>query len=126
MAHISKHFITLCLILLLQSTSVAQNDSSFRKMTDSSNIYLERKENIKSIRSQLGIFGQEQLANGYSLNVLNALQGKIAGVDIKSGTNGNSASSAFFMRGERNIYGSNQPLFIVDGFPIACPISSVL
>jgi TonB-dependent SusC/RagA subfamily outer membrane receptor len=57
---------------------------------------------------------------------MNAVQGKIAGIDIKSGTNVNSASSAFFMRGERNLYSTNQPLFVVDGIPIASPMASVL
>ncbi|MDO9257385.1 MAG: TonB-dependent receptor plug domain-containing protein [Bacteroidales bacterium] len=126
MPFIPKYLSPLFLIFFLQTTAIAQVDTSSRIIADSSIIYLNRKENIKSVQSQIGIIGKEQLASGYSLNLLNALQGKITGADIKTGTNGNSASSAFFMRGERNLYGSNQPLFIVDGIPIASPIASVL
>ncbi len=50
-------------------------------------------------------------------NVMEALQGKIAGLDITktSGEIGDDVS--ILLRGSRSIYGDNEPLFIIDGVP---------
>jgi TonB-linked SusC/RagA family outer membrane protein len=50
-------------------------------------------------------------------NVMEALQGKIAGMDITktSGEIGDDVS--ILLRGSRSIYGDNEPLFIIDGIP---------
>ncbi|MDR0712050.1 MAG: TonB-dependent receptor [Prevotellaceae bacterium] len=50
-------------------------------------------------------------------DVMEALQGKIAGVDIMR-TSGELGSGVnITMRGTRSIYGNNTPLFIIDGVP---------
>ncbi|HEX6040244.1 SusC/RagA family TonB-linked outer membrane protein [Longimicrobium sp.] len=50
-------------------------------------------------------------------NVVNALSGKVPGVNItNSGPQG--GSSRIVIRGENSITGNNQPLFIVDGVPV--------
>ena len=50
-------------------------------------------------------------------NLVNALSGKVAGVDItNSGTQG--GSSRIVIRGDNSLSSSNQPLFIVDGVPV--------
>ncbi len=51
------------------------------------------------------------------LNV--ALQGKIAGVDIKPSSGMPGASSQFVIRGARSFTGNNQPLYVIDGMPVA-------
>jgi len=48
-------------------------------------------------------------------NVLNALQGKIAGVTIGAGSGAPGASTNINIRGITSFTGSNQPLIVVDG-----------
>lgn len=50
-------------------------------------------------------------------NVMEALQGKIAGFDITKQSGEIGASVNLLLRGSRSIYGDNQPLFIIDGLP---------
>ncbi len=52
-------------------------------------------------------------------NVLNALQGKIAGVQIVGASGEAGASTNINIRGITSFTGSNQPLFVVDGIPIS-------
>ena len=73
-------------------------------------------------RSTLGT-AQQQLSNteftqGKSQNLINQLQGRVAGVQITGGgTPGGSTKIA--IRGQNSLAGANQPLFIVDGTPVS-------
>jgi outer membrane receptor protein involved in Fe transport len=51
-------------------------------------------------------------------NIVNALSGKVAGVQINAGGN-IGGSSRIVIRGNNSINGDNQPLFIVDGTPVS-------
>lgn len=51
-------------------------------------------------------------------NPVNALQGKVAGLQISSGAGSMGGSSKVLIRGVNSLSGSNQPLFVVDGVPI--------
>jgi TonB-linked SusC/RagA family outer membrane protein len=51
-------------------------------------------------------------------NVLNALDGKLAGVQITSSTGGPGASVNVVIRGAISISGNNQALIVLDGVPI--------
>jgi TonB-linked SusC/RagA family outer membrane protein len=51
-------------------------------------------------------------------NPINALQGKVAGLQISSGSGNIGGSSKINIRGNHSISGSNQPLFVIDGVPI--------
>ena len=51
-------------------------------------------------------------------SALNALQGKVPGVEISSASGAPGASTRVIMRGFSSLGGSNQPLFVVDGVPI--------
>ena len=51
-------------------------------------------------------------------NVANALQGKVAGLQITRSGNGPGASSKIVLRGNNSITGLNQPLIVVDGVPM--------
>ncbi len=61
----------------------------------------------------------EQIANRGAVNVVDALQGKIAGVNITSASGAAGASVNINIRGITSFNGSNQPLFVVDGVPIS-------
>lgn len=51
-------------------------------------------------------------------NPVNALQGKIAGLQITSSTGSMGGSSKVLLRGVSSLSGNNQPLFVIDGVPI--------
>ncbi len=51
-------------------------------------------------------------------NFVNALQGRVAGVEVTSTSGVPGASSSITIRGVSSISSSNQPLFIIDGLPM--------
>ena len=59
------------------------------------------------------------LSAGENKNVIGALQGKVAGVNITSLTGGAGSSQRIVIRGGTSINGNNQPIFVVDGIPIS-------
>lgn len=61
--------------------------------------------------------GNEAFTQAKSENVVKSLTGKIAGVQVTSGT-AIGSSSKVILRGASSITGDNQPLFIVDGVPM--------
>ncbi|MEP6711175.1 MAG: SusC/RagA family TonB-linked outer membrane protein [Ferruginibacter sp.] len=61
----------------------------------------------------------DELANKGEVNIANALQGKVAGVNITSASGGAGASVNINIRGVSSFTGSNQPLFVIDGIPIS-------
>jgi TonB-linked SusC/RagA family outer membrane protein len=52
-------------------------------------------------------------------NLVNALAGRIAGVQTTNGSSGVGSSSRIVIRGETSLSGNNQPLFVVDGVPVS-------
>lgn len=64
-----------------------------------------------------GISGAE-IAEVKATNVINALSGKVAGVNITGSSAGPSASANITIRGATSLMGNNQPLFVVNGMPI--------
>ncbi|GAB3200697.1 TonB-linked SusC/RagA family outer membrane protein [Pontibacter aydingkolensis] len=52
-------------------------------------------------------------------NVVNALSGKVAGVQIVNSSGAVGSSSRITLRGNNSLTGDNQPLFVVDGVPIS-------
>ncbi|MGN6179574.1 MAG: SusC/RagA family TonB-linked outer membrane protein [Mucilaginibacter sp.] len=54
-------------------------------------------------------------------NLMNALNGKVAGVDISPSASGVGGSVRVLLRGSRSFAGSNQPLYVIDGVPMASP-----
>lgn len=63
--------------------------------------------------------GDEMIkSRGGMNNPVNALQGKVAGLQISSGSGSMGGSSKMLIRGNNSISGNNQPLFVIDGVPI--------
>jgi TonB-linked SusC/RagA family outer membrane protein len=58
------------------------------------------------------------LTKGQSASALNALAGKVAGVNITSTAGAPGSSSRVVLRGGSSINGNNQALMVVDGVPI--------
>lgn len=59
----------------------------------------------------------EQIQEVKSVNLVDNLQGKIAGITVTPGATGAGSSSKITIRGEAS-FSNNNPLFIVDGTPI--------
>lgn len=60
----------------------------------------------------------QEITDSRQPNVVNALQGKVAGVQITNSGGSPGASSSIYLRGGTSLSGNNQPLFVVDGIPI--------
>lgn len=58
-----------------------------------------------------------------SVNMINSLQGKSAGLMITPNSTGAGGSSKILFRGNKSISGSNQPLIVVDGVPVMNSVS---
>ena len=61
--------------------------------------------------------GNDAFTDAKTENVVRSLTGKIAGVQVTSGT-AIGSSSKVLLRGASSITGDNQPLFVVDGVPM--------
>ena len=59
-----------------------------------------------------------EIAQTQRENFVNALQGRVAGVNVVSSSGVPGASSSITIRGVSSISSSNQPIMIVDGLPI--------
>ena len=60
----------------------------------------------------------EDLVQAKETNLVNALAGKAAGVQITNSSGAAGASSRVVLRGASSITGNNQPLFVIDGIPL--------
>lgn len=62
-----------------------------------------------------------------TINPINALQGKVAGLDINTtGASGVTSSSSITIRGAKSIDKNNSPIFVVDGMIIQEPLRGAL
>jgi TonB-linked SusC/RagA family outer membrane protein len=77
--------------------------------------------NISKDKKSLGYTVQalksKDISEAKETNLVNALTGKIAGVNVTN-SQGDMGSSRIVIRGETSISGNNQPLFVVDGVPV--------
>ena len=58
------------------------------------------------------------LAEARSLNVVNSLSGRVAGLSVTTASTGVGADAKVLLRGNRSINGSSQPLYVIDGVPM--------
>lgn len=59
----------------------------------------------------------ETIENRPNANVLNTIQGQLAGVNITASTGQPGAKSTVIIRGAGTINGNTDPLYVIDGFP---------
>ena len=76
------------------------------------------KKEKKSLGYAVENVNSEELTEGNQTNIVNALQGKVAGVTVTNSGGAPGASSVIMIRGGNSLSGNNQPLFVVDGIPI--------
>lgn len=71
----------------------------------------------KSLTYSTQVVNGDELARVKDPNMMNALAGKTAGVQINKSSSGLGGSSKVIIRGNRSVSGSNQPLYVIDGVP---------
>ena len=59
------------------------------------------------------------LTQARDINILNSLSGRAAGVDIRKSSSGPGGSTKVMLRGNKSMSGGSQPLFVIDGIPMA-------
>ena len=62
--------------------------------------------------------GGDIVESAKETNIVNALQGRVAGVQIQGSPSSMGGSSRITIRGASSFLGQNQPLFVVDGVPL--------
>jgi TonB-linked SusC/RagA family outer membrane protein len=72
----------------------------------------------RSLPNSTAVVGNEELTQGQNTSALAALQGKVSGLNITSGTGGPTSATRVVLRGGSSFAGNNQPLIVVDGVPI--------
>lgn len=60
----------------------------------------------------------EELTKAKETNVINSLAGKVAGLVVSQTAGGASGSTRVLLRGNTEMTGNNQPLYVVDGVPL--------
>jgi TonB-linked SusC/RagA family outer membrane protein len=76
------------------------------------------KRNTKALGYSVTQVGGESVSQVKSTSALQALQGKIAGVQVTGNATGAKGSTRVIIRGNSSLTGNNMPLYIVDGIPI--------
>ncbi|MEI6050181.1 MAG: SusC/RagA family TonB-linked outer membrane protein [Bacteroidota bacterium] len=66
---------------------------------------------VQSVESKM-------IVHSATTNLINALSGRVAGVQITSTSGAAGAASYMTIRGVSSVTGNNQPLFVIDGMPI--------
>lgn len=67
----------------------------------------------------------EELTRVPAANIQQALQGRVAGVQISNQTGSPGANVSVRIRGEGSINSSNEPLYIVDGIPVEGALNTI-
>ena len=77
---------------------------------------------IKRDRKALGYGVAEikgaELTKAKETNVMNSLAGKVAGLVVQNTAGGNAGSTRVMLRGNTEMTGNNQPLYVIDGVPL--------
>jgi len=74
--------------------------------------------NKRSIGYSVQNVEASEILDSKETNIVNALSGKVAGVQVTSSAGSPGASASIRIRGSVSVNKSNQPLFVVDGVPI--------
>lgn len=76
------------------------------------------KRESKSLGYSATAISTEQISNSSTVNVGNALLGKVAGLNVSNLQSGAGGSSKLRIRGQSSFGGNNSPLIVVNGIPI--------
>lgn len=94
--------------------SMAEGETSLNEVVVTA---LGIKRDAKELGYAVQSLSSEEVSEVKSVNFLDNLSGKIAGIDVTRGATGVGSSSKITIRGESS-FSNNNPLFVVDGTPI--------
>jgi TonB-linked SusC/RagA family outer membrane protein len=77
---------------------------------------IERKKSTLSYSAQS--VNTKTMTEAREVNIMNSLQGKVAGLNINASGAGVGSEARVVLRGNRSISGDSQPLYVVDGIPV--------
>ena len=77
------------------------------------------KKSEKSISYATQQISNSDLTAVKTDNMMDALNGKVAGATISPSASGIGGSAKVILRGDRSAAGGNQPLYVIDGVPIS-------
>ncbi|GAA4311105.1 SusC/RagA family TonB-linked outer membrane protein [Compostibacter hankyongensis] len=80
---------------------------------------LGMQKNQRSVGYAIQEVSGQAVQQAKEVNFVNALNGKIAGVQINTNTGSMGGSSKITIRGQKSILGDNNALFVVDGVPFS-------
>ena len=83
------------------------------------------KQKLKSIVGSVGIVSSDVIEKQQNVNVLNALQGSVAGVNIISSGGMPGESPTIRIRGIGSINASAEPLIVLDGAPFSGNVNTI-
>jgi len=92
--------------------------SSARTLDEAVITALGIKHSQKTLGYSVTKVDGSSITGSREVNVMNSLEGKVAGLNISGVTSGPSGSSNVMIRGSNSITGNNQPLYVIDGIPI--------
>lgn len=68
----------------------------------------------------------KELTRAKDASMINSLQGKTAGLVITPNATGAGGSSRITLRGNKSVWGNNEPLIVIDGIPMNSPKTTQL
>lgn len=106
----------------VQAGATATHDFSLRSVATNLNEVVVTALGQTAVQRSLGVAQQTvsgaDIAAAQQPNFVNAMQGRVAGVQVTSTSGVPGASSSIIIRGVSSISGSNQPLMVIDGLPM--------
>lgn len=85
---------------------------------------LNIKRSKKSLGYSIATLDGGEVNKVQTPNLINALSGKVAGVDVGNTASGVAGSKRIVIRGGSSLTGNNQPLWVIDGISISTPSGS--
>jgi TonB-linked SusC/RagA family outer membrane protein len=76
------------------------------------------KRERKALGYALSEVKGEELTKAKETNVINSLSGKVAGLIVQQTAGGAAGSTRVLLRGNTELTGNNQPLYVIDGVPL--------
>jgi TonB-linked SusC/RagA family outer membrane protein len=109
-----------------KEVAVAETDNNVSiMMTESSTALSEVvvtalgiKREKKSLTYATQQIGGDELTKAANNNFMNALSGKVAGVNIATSNSGAGGSTKAVLRGSKSLTGTSEALYVIDGVPL--------
>lgn len=76
------------------------------------------QRNKKSLTYASQTVGGDEMRKAANINFMDAVSGKVAGVNISTSASGAGGSTKTVLRGNRSLVGLSEPLYVIDGIPM--------